>query len=82
MSWKPAKGWLLRSRSRTGSESKRKVGSYAEARREARSTIGMLEIWIEEADIVPRPWSDLEPRRKRRVNEDRQHFVSIEEEEK
>ena len=79
--WKLDRGWLVRSRSRSGSESKQHFGSLDEARDEARKRAAsrqFREVWIDENDLVTRPFRDLEPR-KRPALEDRKHVLSVEE---
>lgn len=79
--WKLNRGGLVRSRTKSGAESKQRFATYQEARVEALKRYwsrGFREIWIDENDIVERSWRDLEPRG-RPAFDDRRHVLSIEE---
>lgn len=80
--WKVHRGWLVRTRSRTGAEGKQKFVTYREAVTEARrmaSTRRYREVWVDENDVVARAFRDLDPTRKpRKGDEGRRHVMEVE----
>ena len=82
--WKPDRGWYLRTRRRSGAESKQKFATYAEAveaAREARLSGSVREAWVEEGQATPpMVWRDLDADRARKsFSGERAHVLSIEE---
>lgn len=72
------RGWLVRARARGGAETVRKAVSYDEACKlaeEMARTNSYREIWVDDASVVRRTWSDLFPRQQRRRDDDRHHVL-------
>lgn len=76
--WKPCRGWHVRARRHGGSEIKQKYATYEEAHAEASKLTDCREVWVEEADVVPRAFRDLEPRRQPSGPTDRAHVLNVE----